>query len=136
MITAAGLTEHRYLRLVQYSLLRALVENAQLLAIDPVSLADDESLSPWTLANPYPTLAPHDLSPTTIQLRTPHHPYLDMVASPSVRDNILVAMLRDEQEDQLCYDLHIDSFTIWGSQPWNSRGTFSPYPLTPVIRHH
>ncbi|MCJ1460129.1 hypothetical protein MMC28_010508 [Mycoblastus sanguinarius] len=114
-----GLAEHRFIRLTQYSLARALVQNANMLALAPGLFADDESLSPWTSTNPYPTLAPHTLTPTTLQLSTPHHPYLDILASPSLRDNILLTLLSEEQEEELCYEIHADSFTVWGSQPWN-----------------
>jgi len=117
-----ALWEHRFFRLTEYSLLRAFVRNALLLAIDPALLATDESCSPWTLSNPYPTLAPHDLSPTPIQLCTPHHPYLDIIAPPSFRNNVLLAGLDEAVEDQLCYELHSDSFAVWGSQPWNAMG--------------
>ena len=114
-----GLAEHRFIVLTEYSVLRAFVQNANLLAIDPHLFMDDEALSPWTTSNPYPALMPHDLSPTPLQLSTPHHPYLDMIAPPSLRDNVLLSVMTDEQEEQLCYDMHYGSFTIWGSQPWN-----------------
>ena len=118
-----GLCEHRFLCLTQYSLIRGLVENANILAIEPSSLVNDDALSPWTLANPSPTLAPHDLAPTPVQLCTPHHPYLDIIAPRGLRDNILLSFMDDNLEEQLCYELHLSSFTIWGSQPWNATGT-------------
>ena len=118
-----GLSEHRFLCLTQYSLIRAFVQNANILAIEPSSLLNDDALSPWTLANPYPTVAPHDLAPTPVQLCTPHHPYLDIIAPRGLRDNILLTLLDDDLEEQLCYELHLSSFTIWGSQPWNEMGT-------------
>ena len=68
---------------------------------------------------------PHTLSPTQLQLRSYHHPYLDLIASPSLRDNILLAMLDDDQEDQLCYSFHGgdgDDLKVWGSQPWSPIG--------------
>ena len=117
-----GLWEHRFLALTQYSLLRAFIQNAGILAIDPALLADEDAFSPWTMSNPYPTLSPHDLSPTAMQLSTPHHPYLDIVAPSSFRDNVLLAGLEEAVEDQLCYELHFESFTVWGSQPWNAMG--------------
>ncbi len=118
-----GLSEHRFLCLTQYSLIRGLVQNANILAIEPSSLVNDDALSPWTLANPYPTVAPHDLTPTPVQLCTPHHPYLDIMAPRGLRDNILLTLMDDNLEEQLCYELHLNSFTIWGSQPWNEMGT-------------
>ena len=93
-----------------------------MLALDPFLLADDYALSPWTTLNPYPAFAPHDLNPTPLQLSTPHHPYLDIIAPRPLRDNILLSAVTDEQEEQLCYDMHSGAFTIWGSQSWNALG--------------
>ena len=117
-----GLAEHRYISLMEFSVLRAFIQNAKLLAIDPKVFIDDDALSPWTILNPYPTLMQHDIDPTPFQLSTPHHPYLDLIAPPSLRDNIIGSYLTDEQEDQLCNDMHRGSFTIWGSQPWSAFG--------------
>ena len=101
-------------------MIRAFVQNANMLALGPELFMDDDALSPWTFSNPYPTLAPHTLSPTILQLSTPHHPYLDVIASPSFRDNVLLTLLTEEQEEQLCFEMHRTGFTVWGSQPWNS----------------
>lgn len=102
--------------------MRALVRNAATLAIDFAFLMDDESLSPWTLTDPLSTAAPHDLRPTSVQLCTPHHPYLDVMAPPAFRDNVLLACLDDDVGEQLCYEMHVGSFTVWGEQPWNAMG--------------
>ena len=120
--TIPGLAEHRYMSLTEYSVLRAFIQNARLLAIIPQTFTDEYALSPWTTSNPYPAIAPHDLCPTPLQLSTPHHPYIDIIGPPSLRDNILLSVMTEEQEDQLCVDLHLSSFTIWGSQPWNALG--------------
>ena len=127
--TIPGLAEHRYIRLTEYSVLRAYIQNARLLAISPQIFADDDALSPWTTSHPYPALAPYDICPTPLQLSTPHHPYVDVIGPPSLRDNILLSVLTDDQEDQLCYDMHFSTFTIWGSQPWNAFGMYFP-PLS------
>lgn len=122
----AGLYEHRFMCLSHYSMFRAYVQNASLMSLDFALFASDESLSPWTIYNPFPEPSanlPYHLHPTSLQLRTFHHPYLDVIASPLLRDNILIATLSDEQEDQLCMDLHSNgSITVWGSQPWSSMG--------------
>ena len=120
IFTIPGLSEHRYISLTEFSVFRAYVQNASLLAISLQILADDDALSPWTTSNPYPALAPFDICPTSLQLSTAHHPYIDIIAPPSLRDNVILSALTQEQEDQLCYDMHVDSFTIWGSQPWNA----------------
>ena len=97
-----------------------------ILDLDPNLLADDESVSPWTVFNPFapkdPAMVSCPLMPTQLQLSTWHHPYVDLLPSPSLRDSILSALLDDTQEEQLCYDLHLIGFTIWGSQPWDPIG--------------
>ena len=128
IFTIPGLAEHRYISLTEYSVLRAYIQNADLLAIGPQIFADDDALSPWTTSNPYPALAPYDICPTPLQLSTPHHPYIDIIGIPSLRDNILLSVLTEEQEDQLCLDIHSGAFTIWGSQPWNALGMYFPPP--------
>lgn len=120
--TIPGLAEHRFIRLTHYSFIRALVQNATLLALDPSIFADNDSLSPWTTSNPYPVMVPYDLAPTTTQLCTMHHPYLDVIAPKNLRDNILLASMDDEMEDRFCYEIHVGGFTVWGSQPWCSQG--------------
>lgn len=118
-----GLAEHRYISLMEYSVLRAFVQNAGLLTMDPYIFLDEDAISPWTTASPYPTLTPHDLSPTPLQLSTAHHPWLDVIGPRSLRDKIILSRMTEEQETQLCYDMHCGSFVIWGSQPWNAFGT-------------
>lgn len=122
---APGLSEHQYIRLTQYSLLRALVLNTRILGLEDRILGDDDALSPWTITNPCPNATPGDLTPTAIQLCTPHHPYLDLLTPPKFRDNVLLTLMGDDQEDQLCYELHLGGFVIWGSQPWKSFGMSS-----------
>ena len=121
-----GLAEHRFLRLTQYSHLRAQIQNMTILDLEPSLFADDESVSPWTIFNPFtpkdPAMLSSPLMPTPLQLSTWHHPYVDLLPSPSLRDNIVSASLDDAQEEQLCYDLHLIGFTIWGSQPWDPMG--------------
>ncbi|KAK5078762.1 hypothetical protein LTS08_006596 [Lithohypha guttulata] len=120
--TTPGLAEHRFISLTQFSLMRAFVQNAALLALDPSDFADDDCLSPWTMSNPYPVVVPHDLAPTPLQLWTPHHPYLDIIAPKYLRDKILLTSMDDETENQLCHAIHVGAFTVWGSQPWCAQG--------------
>ena len=124
-LTLPGLAEHRYLQLPQYSLFRAFIKNADMLGLDPYLFDDEDALSPWTVTNPYTPLRPHTLSPTPIQLCTPHHPYIDVIAIPSMRDNMIAAALSDEQEEEVCHDMHDRSFSVWGSQPWNGMGKWT-----------
>lgn len=145
-VVLPGLTEHHHLPLPQYTMLRAYVANAQLLSFDLITFADDMALSPFCSTNyegevvtPPSSLAlaslagqwlppargrfPHTLAPTALQKSTPHHPYIDVIAPPSLRDGILLAQLTDEQEEELCIGMHHDSFVVWGGQPWNAFGS-------------
>lgn len=120
-----ALSEHRFLILSEYSVHRAFVTNAAMLAIDTVTLADWNGLSPWTVVNPFAAPSesfPGSLSPTPLQLRTYHHPFLDLIAPPDLRDNILIAVLEDDQEDHLCQSIHEDGLKVWGEQPWSPMG--------------
>lgn len=111
---------------MQYSNLRAHCQNMKMLGLDLSLFADDDALSPWTIFNPFrptdPAFESCSLMPTLLQLKTWHHPYVDLLPSPSFRDNILVASLDESQEEQLCYDMHLSGLTIWGSQPWDPMG--------------
>ncbi|KAL9014924.1 MAG: hypothetical protein Q9173_000429 [Seirophora scorigena] len=120
----SALTEHQFLVLSEFSVARAFVNNATMLAIDAAVLADDEGLSPWTIMNPFfaPETFPRSLGPTPLQLETYHHPFIDLIAPPGLRDNILVARLEDAQEDDLCRSIHHDGLRVWGGQPWSPIG--------------
>lgn len=121
----SALTEHRFLVLSEFSVQRAIVNNATMLAIDAAVLADYNGLSPWTTTNPFfapSTSFPPSLSPTPLQLSTYHHPFLDLLAPAGLRDNILVAQLDDDQEDSLCHGIHEEGLRVWGGQPWSPVG--------------
>ena len=120
-----GLVEHRFIHLTQYSVFRAYLANASVLSLPQSLLLDEDAFSPYTVLHPFSAITTpltHTLNPTDIQLSTYHHPYIDLIASPSLRNNVLTASLDKQQEDALCMDLHIDGFTVWGSQPWNFMG--------------
>ena len=119
-ITLPGLAEHRHIHLPHYSLYRAMTRNAEVLGFDPFLIHDDDALSPWTASDSLSIPGRPNLHPTPTQLCTPHHPYLDVIAIPSLRDNIIVATLSESQEDEICYDIHQNSISVWGSQPWNA----------------
>lgn len=124
-VQLSALSEHRFLVLSEFSVQRAFVNNATMLAIDAAVLADYDGLSPWTIMNPFfaPSKSfPQSLSPTPLQLRTHHHPFLDLLAPSGLRDNIHVGVLDDEQEDQLCQSIHEDGLKVWGGQPWSPTG--------------
>ncbi|KAL8656136.1 MAG: hypothetical protein Q9210_000462 [Variospora velana] len=69
-----------------------------------------------------PETFPRSLGPTPLQLETYHHPFIDLIAPPGLRNNILVARLADAQEDDLCRSIHEDGLKVWGGQPWSPIG--------------
>ena len=125
--TPTGLNEHHIIHLYQYTFGRAFIQNAALMAINISTFSEKDCLSPWTLSNPYPTIAPHSLSPTPLQLMTPHHPYVDLLAPVGLRESILRARLETLCNYGLCMDLYLGGFTVWGGQPWNSFGEHVPH---------
>lgn len=124
-LEGSALTEHQFLCLSEYSVQRAFVCNAILLSIDRSLIESFDGLSPWTLMNPFVAPSesfPESLKPTPLQLRTYHHPFLDMLAPSGLRDNALLAMLDDDQEDDLCRSFNHDGLRVWGGQPWSPVG--------------
>lgn len=124
-LEAPVLSEHRFLVLSEFSVHRAYVTNATMLAIDAATLADWNGLSPWTVLNPFAAPSesfPRSLRPTPLQLRIDHHPFLDLIAPAGLRDNILIAVLDDDQEDRFCQSIHQDGLRVWGEQPWSPIG--------------
>jgi len=123
-VATYGLHEHKFFGLPQYSSMRAVILNIELLGLTPDMLENDDAISPWTISNPFVerSRSIHTLTPTVTQLCTYHHPFIDILANPLLRDNILDAGLTDEQEDMFCRDMHSDGFRVWGSQPWNAFG--------------
>ncbi|KAH6880003.1 hypothetical protein B0T10DRAFT_540424 [Thelonectria olida] len=76
------------------------------------------------------TSCPHTLTPTRLQQKIPHHPWIDLFPLPRMRENFLVARcegLSDDEEQRLWDDL-IEShgennwtgFIVWG-EPWDSK---------------
>ncbi|KAI1864637.1 hypothetical protein JX265_008361 [Neoarthrinium moseri] len=72
--------------------------------------------------------APRSLMPTHMQLRTKHHPWLDLFPLPKMRDNLLMAasVLKAEDEQRLFDDVMESGgsgnewagLVVWG-EPWH-----------------
>lgn len=121
--------------------MQAMVQNGfALAAVFPTiifDVVDDDSISPLCIAMSKTNLGgncdvqstrvkvsnvlPEDLVPTELQETIEHHPWLDLLPWPAVRDRIL-SFLPLIDEDDLCRDLHRDpGFRVWGSIPWSHR---------------
>ncbi|GKT65560.1 hypothetical protein ColTof4_03674 [Colletotrichum tofieldiae] len=117
------------LPLVQFNLFRGLMENMKTLGITMPMVCDDDCLSPfgsdpmynihtrWTL--------PFFLKPTETQLTAAHHPWLDLLPLPRMRDNLIKAG-EDWDDEELCLDLIGNGdapsgqggMILWG-EPWD-----------------
>ena len=114
----------------------ALARNAFILQIPVELLESEDGPSPFLLEGPLAFAAvptsPPDLAPTKLQREVQHHPWLDLLPVPALRDNIL-AGIRDGRfdEDELAQQLVCDllktdaiqnaHLMIWGNS-WEIDG--------------
>ncbi|KAI8719682.1 BZIP domain-containing protein [Fusarium sp. LHS14.1] len=99
--------------LIRLNVLNALARNAISMGFPPEGLCRDEAISPYNANgpqlsnNPQPaTSCPPALQPTSFQAAVVHHPWIDLLPFPQLRDNMLTYMeagLVDDEE--LCEDL-------------------------------
>ena len=119
-------TDH-LLVLVKFNVFRAMMSNGSDLGYEPGKSMDDEALSPFSdpsksaMALPIPA----SLQPTKLQRQIVHHPWIDTIPIPGMRDNLLRA--GDSYDDaELCADLvglyNVSNgrtgMIIWG-EPWD-----------------
>ncbi|KEF60770.1 uncharacterized protein A1O9_02332 [Exophiala aquamarina CBS 119918] len=117
--------------LVKFNIFRALVSNCNDLGIPIHDTLVDESVSPFP--NPeHPPIdqlrTPAALWPTDLQKQLEHHPWIDLLPIPMMRDNLLQAP-EGYDEEALCTDLigHPNNastrigMAIWG-EPWDPAG--------------
>ncbi|KFY82731.1 hypothetical protein V500_10361 [Pseudogymnoascus sp. VKM F-4518 (FW-2643)] len=118
-------TDH-LLVLVRFNVFMAMMRNSMALGLSSKETMKDETLSPFCSPNlkHVPALPPL-LRPTELQCRIPHHPWIDQLPFPTMRNNLLRA--GDSFDDtMLCGDL-IGFFSagtgktamiVWG-EPWD-----------------
>lgn len=119
------------LHLTQLNFTRALMENTRLLGLKSDQL-HDEAISPFNTTGPWQNDSIHTLpitlQPTEIQRRIPHHPWLDLLPDPQMRNNLVLAG-EFEEERQLCRDIkgngrlrsQRSGIIVW-SDPWDPAG--------------
>ncbi|KFZ08546.1 hypothetical protein V502_09288, partial [Pseudogymnoascus sp. VKM F-4520 (FW-2644)] len=124
-------TDH-LLTLVKFNVFRAMVTNYSIIGLLVEQGMKDDAVSPFNSSNPsqFCSHLPPSLHPTTLQCRIPHHPWIDTIPVPGIRDNILRAGdWFDTVEMELCSDL-VGFFSaptgrtavvVWG-ESWDSRG--------------
>lgn len=122
----------RLLVLVKYNVFRALLDNGRTLGFSTArEYLDDDAISPFVghgNSEESTKLLPGALNPTSVQCQILHHPWLDLLPDPVMRDNLIRAR-GSYIEEELCSDL-IGLFSastgrngliIWGS-PWDPSG--------------
>ncbi|KAF7537282.1 hypothetical protein G7054_g3816 [Neopestalotiopsis clavispora] len=102
--------------LTQFHFTRGLMANIEVMSLSQNQMHDD-ALSPFNTAGPLEQAVvvvggggigprwdflPRALRPTELQVAIPHHPWIDLLPSPQLRDNILLALENDLDEDDLC----------------------------------
>ncbi|GES63991.1 hypothetical protein ATEIFO6365_0008006100 [Aspergillus terreus] len=101
-------TADHLLTLAKVNVFRAFVANMALMGMTPgPEWMHDDAVSPWATAQPRPvdpSALPVALRPTRLQQRLPHHPWLDFFPHPRMRDNLVEAADRFDDE-QLCVDI-------------------------------
>lgn len=120
------------LSLVQFNVTRALVMNAKLLGLTSETMARgarshiaSAGINHVTFSNALPS----SLLPTSLQRTVPHHPWIDLLPVPELRDNILRQGENSYDEVQLCRDLRgcqsvlngPGGVIVWG-EPWDPLG--------------
>lgn len=125
--------------LVSVNIFNALARNAATLRISKEWL-EEEAISPFNLHGPglgqlfielsLRGACPDSLRPTALQLSVPHHPWIDLLPIPRLRDNILNAIEDPNvcDEDILCYDMvevnnehEKPCLIVWG-ESWDPHG--------------
>jgi hypothetical protein len=115
--------------LVKLNVFRALLTNSITLGFPTKEHMKDDALSPFYASselNPKLQALPSALHPTTIQCQVPHHPWIDLLLIPRMRENLLRAS--DKFDDmELCGDLvgmfsdssGTESMIVWG-ESWKA----------------
>ncbi|KAI9042467.1 bZIP transcription factor [Aspergillus affinis] len=108
---------------------RAMMDNIVVVGMTMAWVADDDSVSIFSMTRPgFPDhTIPESLRPTELQRTKPHHPWLDIFPFPQIRDNLITAQ-DDFDDEELCHDLMAfwdpgnseAAVLIWGS-PWDPR---------------
>ncbi|KIA75645.1 hypothetical protein HK57_00577 [Aspergillus ustus] len=130
------------LHLIQYNFANALFRNMAIFGLTAEHVGPDEAISPFNVAGPWPqhqhqqgleesdfeSALPPPLRATPTQRLIPHHPWLDFLPSPQMRDN-LIAAGDSYDEQQLCLDMkgygavsaESTGVIVW-QEPWDPEG--------------
>lgn len=119
--------------LSQYNFIKALFANMEVLGLSDDEM-DDEALSPFN--GPHDPsrqpaglveLLPAALRPTELQHATAHHPWIDLLPMPAMRENIFRRDADSFDEEELCHAMRGQApvtnpgLLVW-RDPWDPAG--------------
>jgi hypothetical protein len=118
--------------LVQINMLQAMFYNMNLIGLAATEMADD-AVSPFCLSGTSQPLRsemsfPKTLVPTALQRSVVHHPWIDILPIPNLRNN-LIKFQDSMDEEELCHDLcsyqhlrdEVAGVIVW-RDPWDPSG--------------
>jgi hypothetical protein len=117
--------------LVQFNTTLSFVANAQTLGYTTLLMSPSarSRFSPADLNKSFSNSLPASLRPTALQCNVPHHPWIDLLPVPELRDNLLLHGETTYDARQLCRDMRgfqaVSSghggVIVWGD-PWDPEG--------------
>ena len=134
------------IRIKQLSGVAAIRCNAEVLGITFEQLCNEDTESPFhdtsvtggaeiaACAASFQHVSP-DLRPTAAQIRHRHHPWIDTIQSPTLRQRLIECISLDPpvvDEDDFCQDLENDGLVCWGSTVGRAdvpRGSGAPWDV-------
>ncbi|KAL0934486.1 uncharacterized protein CTRU02_211285 [Colletotrichum truncatum] len=120
--------------LSQFNFIRALWANVEVLGLSSRQMSDDDALSPFNSLEfkqadepaSLESRLPAGLRPTNLQHSTLHHPWIDLLPIPEMRDNLFRRGLDSFDEEKLCHDMrgqvHQDPGVLVWRDPWDPTG--------------
>lgn len=115
--------------LSQFNFIRALLANMDTLGVSSREMGHND-LSPFNSPNYHrhrtSTQLPDGLRPTDLQCSTLHHPWIDLLPFPEMRDNLFRRGLNCFNEEELCHAVrgripdHDPGMLIWG-ESWDPK---------------
>ncbi|RAH47100.1 DUF3425 domain-containing protein [Aspergillus brunneoviolaceus CBS 621.78] len=119
------------LHLIQFNFTRGQLQTMRILGLTSEHM-DEDAISFFNLPGPWPhemvQSLPASLQPTLVQRTVVHHPWLDLLPLPAMRDNLILAG-ESYDETKLCLDMkglgsvhgEYSGIIIW-SDPWDPSG--------------
>ena len=111
------------LHLIQYNFIKAALHTMDIMGLTVEQLHDD-ALSPFNVAGPwqhdFELNLPSNLRATLVQRTVQHHPWLDLLPDPQMRDNLILAG-ESYDETQLCVAMKERGIIVWRN-PWHPSG--------------